>query len=400
MILIRYINILRGALPRFFINIKCFIADFFLLDKNHSTETSKKILLIRPDGIGDFIQWLPSAYAMADYYKKLNYEITLLANSAWLDYSKSFNIFDGYAELNRKKFTSDTEYKKFLISNLNNRGFEKIIYLSASREFAIGDSLMRLLKSNEKIGFKGDNSNDAWLWLTIGNKWYSKLIDIAKEKKYEPYLNTVLLKNLNIPLPQDNVPAISAQVKEENLISGDYFILIPGSNMNLKQWDFKNFLSIAERIIKQTGLICVFCGGEKESGLLKKNEKLINFNYENYINKTSLQELTALISKSKFVLSNDTGAVHIAAGLNKPAYCIYGGGHFGRFLPYQEDKSVPRILPTVIYNKMECFNCNWKCKYQITKNNPARCIESVTVEQVWNEIEKGINNNFKNLFSN
>lgn len=351
---------------------------------------------MRTDGIGDFIQWLPCARKIADYYKKQNYEISLLGNTAWLSYAKSLNLFDNYADFNRKNYAANINYKESLVANLNKECFDIIINTSASREFAFGDSLMRLLNSKEKIGYKGDNSNDARFWLHLGEKWYSKMIDITDEEKYEPYLNTLLLKNLNIKLPEENIPLITSVDSESNFLNGDYFVIIPGSNMSLKQWDFKNFVTIASQIIDQTGFYCVFCGGEKESTILSENKKLILFEFENQINKTSLAELTSLISKAKFILSNDTGAVHIAAGVNIPAYVVFGGGHFGRFLPYKNEKTISRILPTVIYNKMECFNCNWKCKYQITKNKPAKCIESISIEQVWKEIAKGIKSDFKN----
>lgn len=391
MSIIRFINILRGAVPKFFLNLQIYFSDFLFKPESHTGKSnSKKILLIRTDGIGDFIQWLPCARQISDYYKGRGYSISLLGNSAWLSFAQSFNLFNAYIPFNRNDFLKNSNYKKNIVSDLNRREFEIAIYLPASREFSIGDSLMKLLSANQKIGYKGDNSNDASFWLKIGEKPYTFLINISDEEKYEPYLNLRLLAHLSIALPIDNVPKIENLNSKLAIRENDYFIVIPGSNMNLKQWSFENFLLVARKIIESTNLVCVFCGGEKEQNLMNEYKNLIDFPYENYINKTTLEELAGLISNSKFVLANDTGAVHIAAGLNKKVYCIYGGGHFGRFLPYKEEKNSERILPDVIYNKMQCFNCNWKCKYQITKNKPAKCVESITVEQVWNEIKKDL----------
>ena len=35
---------------------------------------------------------------------------------------------------------------------------------------------------------------------------------------------------------------------------------------------------------------------------------------------------------------------------------IVGGGHFGRFFPYSS-------LTSIVCLPLECFDCNWHCKY-------------------------------------
>lgn len=382
--LIRLINILRGGLPKSYINLRNFLLNLFFIrqQKISPQRKSKKILLIRPDGIGDFIQWLPCAESMCKHFKSLDCSVTLLGNSAWLSYAEKLKLFDEYIELDRKLFLNSLPYRKKLIEKLNNSSFTKIIHLCSGREFSIGDTLIKYINAPQKIGFKGDLSNDASLWFFISDNWYSKLIDIKNLSVYEPTINAYLLKTLSIPPPKINIPEI--HIHQENgfqIEHDDYFILIPGSNMNLKQWCFGNFVKIVRLISDNSSLKCVICGGNKELQIIEQNKEIIDFEFVNLIGKTSLYQLTRLISESKFVLANDTGAVHIAAGLNIPSFCIYGGGHFRRFLPYEETKE--KNLPVIIYNEMECFNCNWKCKYQITKNSPAKCIESVTTDQVW-----------------
>ena len=32
---------------------------------------------------------------------------------------------------------------------------------------------------------------------------------------------------------------------------------------------------------------------------------------------------------------------------------------------------------------MDCFNCNWRCRYFIKDNDPAPCIEKISVEEVF-----------------
>jgi ADP-heptose:LPS heptosyltransferase len=44
--------------------------------------------------------------------------------------------------------------------------------------------------------------------------------------------------------------------------------------------------------------------------------------------------LTTQIAESQLLLSNDTGAVHIAVAVETPCVCISNGNHYGRFVPY------------------------------------------------------------------
>jgi hypothetical protein len=54
--------------------------------------------------------------------------------------------------------------------------------------------------------------------------------------------------------------------------------------------------------------------------------------------------------------------------LQKRVAGIVGGGHFGRFFPWG-NSSVARVV-----NKpMECYGCNWRCKYQ-----SMRCIQEIS----------------------
>jgi len=53
-----------------------------------------------------------------------------------------------------------------------------------------------------------------------------------------------------------------------------------------------------------------------------------------------------------------------------------GGGHFGRFHPYG-DLSRNRV----VCKRMDCYGCNWRCRYPA-----ARCMEEIEVDDVWNEL--------------
>ena len=82
---------------------------------------------------------------------------------------------------------------------------------------------------------------------------------------------------------------------------------------------------------------------------------------------------------ASLVIGNETGLTHLGYLSGVPTVCILGGGHFGRFLPWDEFDDVVKC----IYNKMDCFQCGWRCKYvNLKKGEIPPCIKNIKPEKV------------------
>jgi ADP-heptose:LPS heptosyltransferase len=140
---------------------------------------------------------------------------------------------------------------------------------------------------------------------------------------------------------------------------------------------------LAEKIYTTTGWRAVICGGKDEEELGQRLTKLSHTPLHNIAGKTSLSDLVNIINKAELLVANETGSVHIAAAVGTPVVCILGGGHYGRFMPYQVEKETSRQLPVTVTYKMPCFNCNWQCIYKTDRNAPFPCIKNISVGDVW-----------------
>jgi ADP-heptose:LPS heptosyltransferase len=99
-----------------------------------------------------------------------------------------------------------------------------------------------------------------------------------------------------------------------------------------------------------------------------------------------LSQLAAIVARAQLVLTNETSALHIAAAYGVPTICILGGGHYGRFMPYQVELTGGRTLPRAIIHQMPCFGCGWECIYERPKGAPVPCIEQIDVADVWQAV--------------
>ena len=131
----------------------------------------------------------------------------------------------------------------------------------------------------------------------------------------------------------------------------------------------------------------MLCGSREERSVCDQVIRASGMKATNLAGQTLLPELVEVIRGAAFLVSNETSAIHIAAATGTPSVCILGGGHYGRFLPYDPEDAGKQPLPVPVIHKMDCFGCNWKCTQPHKKGTPVPCISGITVEQVWKAVE-------------
>lgn len=361
----------------------------FSIKNLNKEDFSKNILIIKNDNIGDFIIWLWEAPKYKEYFKK--YKISIIVNKSFYQLTKELNLFHEVICLDNKKFNLNFFYKKNFIKKMREKKYDKIIVPMYSRTL-ITETLILHLIAKEKIGMKGDTSNLSSKLLQISDKFYTKLVDTDDILKMELYKN---LKFSNVIFNQDKKierPCLliddGSEKSEDNKIeiTEKFCIFFMGSSVKKKCWELEKFLEIGEKLGKEYKILLF--GGKLEEKLGKKYiEKSANKeNVYNFIGKLSLVEVIKYIKKAQFIISNDTFSVHLAALLNVNVICIGGGGHFGRFFPYPREVMTKSKFITV-YKKMDCYNCNWKCRY-IEFFKPWRCVSKIEPKDVLKKINE------------
>ncbi len=91
--------------------------------------------------------------------------------------------------------------------------------------------------------------------------------------------------------------------------------------------------------------------------------------------KTDLKELIEVIRNARFMVSNDSGPMHIAAALGIPVFAIFGPTDPLRTGPYGEGH-------TVIREDIPCAPC-----FKRTCND-VKCMNSLSVEKVYEIIKQ------------
>jgi len=356
--------------------------------KDPKRNQPKVVLLIRQDAIGDFILWLDTAKEYRKHFPPENHKIVLIGNALWCDLAKELPFWDEVLPVNVKAFKTLSRYRWNIIRKVKSFGAEIAVQPTYSREFYHGDSLIRASNAAKKVSSAGDMSNRDRLKTILADRWHTELIPSSPEPLSELERNAEFFSGFikKLYLPSYPELELSGDCNIRELKRKSFYVLSLGANKKYREWPYKYYAIIAEKIHKKTGWLGLICGAENEFDLGEHIKKLCDAPLQNYSGQTTLPELACLLVKSQILISNETGTAHIGTAVGTPTVCIIGGGHFGRFAPYPELSGGINSLK-VVYHKMPCYGCDWKCVYHINEEEPAPCISNISVDAVWNEVK-------------
>lgn len=148
--------------------------------------------------------------------------------------------------------------------------------------------------------------------------------------------------------------------------------LNPGGDRENRRWNPENFAIVGDKIIEEFNAKIILLGGPGEENIARQIENKMRNDTINLAGKLTLNELTYIISKFDLLVTNDSGPMHIAAGVRTPLVAIFGPQNPAIVGPYTSKK-----LYTVLYKDVNCRPCNKKrCDLPI-------CLDLITPDEVY-----------------
>ena len=155
------------------------------------------------------------------------------------------------------------------------------------------------------------------------------------------------------------------------------FVLIhPAAAFETKQWATENFARIAEFLFEKN-LPTIAVAAKKERETLEKLREISSVPVHLFDDLT-LPEITALASKAKIFVGNDSGIAHIAAAVDTPSVVIFGSSNINHWRPWTNARH------EIVYEKMPCQPC---AGYFCQEFAAPECIKRVSIQSVIEAIE-------------
>ncbi len=342
-------------------------------------------LIVRCDRLGDFVIELPYLISRAKGLREKNFRVTLLLAPGMAGLAKHFLDFDGVIELDMKRFIADRDYRRDKIAEIRAGKFELLFNSRIAREFLVDDAVALAAGAEKSYALYSPDRGVNRKLLFFSNRFYSDIFRLPPEVVSEDGIDEFFHRNSFPGAPEACWIAQPAEKKKNQVL------VFPGAGDPFRQWGNEKFARLSGKIAaKQPELKFLICGSRSEDELCRDlTQRCLEAGAaaENFAGKTGMEELIRLIRQSRLVIGNDSGCVHLAAYLGTPAVAAAGGGHYGRFVPYSDNRRFPGVLPPLYaICKLDCFNCNWVCRHE-----PAYfCVRGVTVEEMFLLVEDQI----------
>ncbi len=191
-------------------------------------------------------------------------------------------------------------------------------------------------------------------------------------------------EGLEFWLPSDSSAKPYAQARSEQRAivakSADRLIVLaPGAQHYTKRWPAEKFAALARRLKQEYAARIVLIGSAADVELCAQIHKMVASDVEDYSGR-SLYESAEMVDKALLVVSNDSGAMHIAAARRVPVVAIYGStvAQLG-FTPYA-------VRSTIVEVPLDCRPCSHVGRSSCPLGH-LHCLQLITVDQLMAGVE-------------
>lgn len=350
---------------------------------------SPRILIVRPTALGDVSRTVPCLVALRRRYPEA--KIDWLVSSAFADVIRHHPDLDEVVLFDRQGLArfgrswSATRKGLSLLNLLRKRRYEIVYDMQGLLRSGIFTFATR---ASRRVGFADAREGATRLYThrhdvdpdqhTVDRMMQLLAADGLKEAEGEV--------NLQLYLGASDRAWYERWLALNQLRVNEYACLAPTAQWGCKCWPIENFAQAARRLLRGTDqtpavakLVLLAANHERlevaklynllaDLGLTQDElSERIRFPV------TSVGQLAALISGTKLLICNDSAALHIAVGFDRPFVAIHGPTDPARVGPYRNRQWV--VQP-------EHIRPEEMSRYRKRKDDDS-LIRRVTVEDVW-----------------
>ncbi len=156
-------------------------------------------------------------------------------------------------------------------------------------------------------------------------------------------------------------------------------VLAPGAAYgSAKCWLPERYAAVADRLVEAFGAAVLLCGPAAEARLGEAIAARMRSKPVSLIGETTLEEFLAVLASADLFIGNDSGAMHLAAGLGLPQVVIFG--------PTDEMGTGPlNPRARLVKRAVSCSPC-------FLRHCPVdhRCMTRIEVDEVWQAVEAAL----------
>ena len=324
------------------------------------------MLIIKPSSLGDVVHSLPFLSVMRESFPR--------AEIHWVIAKGLEGLLENHPMVQKLLVINKDQWKEMKSIRGTVSEFKSLLGALKGESYDIAVDLQGLLRSGiltaaskapVRLGFREARE--------CSRLFYTQSITGGREiHAVDRYLKIASAlgcdaRTVEFPLPLVKESLKIRQLKQE---IGEYAVFAPGARWKTKQWPAERF----GRLSSMISIPSIIIGSGADEALAKEAAAHSKGKAISMAGKTDIKELISLIRKAVFMVTNDSGPMHIAAACGVPVVALFGPTNPARTGPYGRGH-------IIIRGDSACAPCyKKKCK-------DTRCMDSISVDQVYEKIQ-------------
>jgi ADP-heptose:LPS heptosyltransferase len=303
--------------------------------------STKKILIVRVDEIGDYMLWRPFLKEIAGYEAYRDDEIHFCGNKSWKALFETFDkdFVHKAFWVDKLAFKTKMGYRFRFLRSIYLEGYSIVINPTFSRDKRNDDSIVKAAKAKETIGMVGnletvrtyERGYDQGLYTRLFNHPEKPVFEFIRNRLFSEFVTFTKSTVINTKVDISKLPLVSEKIPEK------YFIIFPGSRSASRIWPTEHFILVAQYLFEQFGWTAVIAGTKNDHLYTRAFAEQYPYPLIDLTGKTSLPEMLTLLQKAACLVSVDTGSVHLAVAVGCTVFGIFNGSQYRRFAPYPQE---------------------------------------------------------------
>lgn len=321
-----------------------------------SRSGADKILVIRPDHLGDVLLTTPALSVLRA--ARPDAEIHALVG-AWSgdvlagnpDVDRVLTLaFPGFTRTPKENWRSPYWFAVRTAQQLRTIGYSAAVILRPDHWW--GAMVTKMAGIPKRIGF---DLPDVAGFLTDALPFDHTHVVRQNATLIEPLTGKVATDSLKLNFQVD--PADSAWIdgylEEWSITTNDRLLCIhPGSGTWVKRWLEEHWAAVADALAEQLDTKVVFTGGDHELEMVQEIVRQMRQPACIMVGDTRIGTLGALFQRSTIVLGPDSGPLHLAVAVGTPTVTLFGPADPLEFGSWGD----PSIHP-VLFSNINCRPC-------------------------------------------
>jgi lipopolysaccharide heptosyltransferase II len=339
-----------------------------------------RILLIRPDHLGDVLLTSPAIRALKNANPLL--EIHALVGSWSADVVANFPevdlvltlAFPGFSRADKISLRSPYQLAIATAARLRRIGYGNVIIMRPDHWW--GALVAQLAGIPDRIGY---NLPDVAPYLTEAIPYNHEHAVIQNLRLFKKWLSATKTEEL--------VNQFTVHKNDQAYIDGylgawgigkdkPIFCIHPGTGTAVKHWTEEGWAQTADILTEQLDAQVIFTGSDKELALIQRIVAKMKQVAIIMAGDTRVGQLAALFQRAKVVLGPDSGPLHLAAAVQTPTVTLFGPADPIEFGPWGSPQK--HIVLTTDIGCRPCRVIDW------TGDDLAYhpCVREITVARV------------------